>query len=196
MTDDSGLGEGGQAAAFLRAQIWDGTVAAGQPVLAIELAAWSGSPVLACARALQRLAEEGLLIHCPGLDYYVSSRPAARAKDGHEPRVPRQRASSALRRAGQQLAASGLAEDEARDVVEVAVGVGVGLVRMLEAGGAVRPGAETVGTVAAAGPDTAGFEAGDRVGGVAFEDGYAIRQVCHKMAMYSSTLVVSVSRAQ
>ena len=54
-----------------------------------------------------------------------------------------------------------------------AVGVGVGLVRMLEPGGAVRPGAEMVGTVAAAGPDTAGFEVGDRVGGVVFEDAYA-----------------------
>jgi NADPH:quinone reductase len=54
-----------------------------------------------------------------------------------------------------------------------AVGVGVGLVRMLEPGGAVRPGAEMVGTVVAAGPDSAGFEAGDRVGGVVFEDAYA-----------------------
>jgi NADPH:quinone reductase len=54
-----------------------------------------------------------------------------------------------------------------------AVGVGVGLVRMLEPGGAVRPGAEMVGTVAAVGPDAAGFEAGDRVGGVVFEDAYA-----------------------
>ncbi|HLH59804.1 MAG TPA: zinc-binding dehydrogenase [Streptosporangiaceae bacterium] len=54
-----------------------------------------------------------------------------------------------------------------------AVGVGVGLVRMLEAGGVVRPGAEMVGTVAAAGPDAAGFEAGDRVGGVVFEDAHA-----------------------
>src|ERR1700691_6275520 len=54
-----------------------------------------------------------------------------------------------------------------------AVGVGVGLVRMLEPGGAVRPGAEMVGTVVAAGPDSAGFEAGDRVGGVAFADANA-----------------------
>lgn len=51
-----------------------------------------------------------------------------------------------------------------------AVGVGVGLVRMLEPGDAVRPGAEMVGTVVAAGPDSAGFEVGDRVGGVVFED--------------------------
>jgi NADPH2:quinone reductase len=54
-----------------------------------------------------------------------------------------------------------------------AVGVGVGLVRMLDPGGAVRPGAEMVGTVAAVGPDAAGFEVGDRVGGVVFEDAYA-----------------------
>jgi NADPH:quinone reductase len=54
-----------------------------------------------------------------------------------------------------------------------AVGVGVGLVRMLEAGGQVRPGGEVVGTVVAAGPDVAGFEIGDRVGGVVFEDVYA-----------------------
>jgi NADPH:quinone reductase-like Zn-dependent oxidoreductase len=54
-----------------------------------------------------------------------------------------------------------------------AVGVGVGLVRMLEPGGAVRPGAEMVGIVAAAGPDATGFEIGDRVGGVVFEDAYA-----------------------
>jgi NADPH:quinone reductase-like Zn-dependent oxidoreductase len=44
---------------------------------------------------------------------------------------------------------------------------------MLEAGGVVRPGAEMVGTVAAVGPDSAGFEAGDRVGGVVFEDAHA-----------------------
>ena len=54
-----------------------------------------------------------------------------------------------------------------------AVGVGVGLVRMLEAGDAVRPGGEMVGTVVAAGPDVAGFDIGDRVGGVVFEDVYA-----------------------
>ena len=54
-----------------------------------------------------------------------------------------------------------------------AVGVGVGLVRMLRAGDAVRPGGEMVGTVVAAGPDVAGFEIGDRVGGVVFEDVYA-----------------------
>lgn len=54
-----------------------------------------------------------------------------------------------------------------------AVGVGVGLVRMLRAGDAVRPGGEMVGSVVAAGPDVAGFEIGDRVGGVVFEDVYA-----------------------
>jgi NADPH:quinone reductase-like Zn-dependent oxidoreductase len=54
-----------------------------------------------------------------------------------------------------------------------AVGVGVGLVRMLEPGSAVRRGAEMVGTVVAAGPDSAGFEAGDRVGGAVFEDANA-----------------------
>jgi NADPH2:quinone reductase len=60
-----------------------------------------------------------------------------------------------------------------------AVGVGVGLVRTLTAGaagpggGAVRPGGELVGTVVAAGPDVVGFRAGDRVGGVVFEDVYA-----------------------
>jgi NADPH:quinone reductase len=54
-----------------------------------------------------------------------------------------------------------------------AVGVGIGLVRMLRAGDAVRPGGEMVGTVVAVGPDVAGFEIGDRVGGVAFEDVYA-----------------------
>jgi NADPH:quinone reductase len=54
-----------------------------------------------------------------------------------------------------------------------AVGVGVGLVRMLAAGEAVRPGGEMVGTVVAVGPDVAGFEIGDRVGGVVFEDVYA-----------------------
>src|ERR1700721_1902806 len=54
-----------------------------------------------------------------------------------------------------------------------AVGVGVGLVRMLAAGDEVRPGGEVVGTVVAVGPDVAGFEIGDRVGGVVFEDVYA-----------------------
>ena len=54
-----------------------------------------------------------------------------------------------------------------------AVGVSVGLVRMLRTGDAVRPGGEMVGTVVAAGPDVVGFEIGDRVGGVVFEDVYA-----------------------
>lgn len=54
-----------------------------------------------------------------------------------------------------------------------AVGVGVGLVRMLRTDDAVRPGGEMVGTVVAAGPEVAGFEIGDRVGGVVFEDVYA-----------------------
>ncbi|MGH3207372.1 MAG: quinone oxidoreductase family protein [Trebonia sp.] len=54
-----------------------------------------------------------------------------------------------------------------------AVGVGIGLVRMLAAGRAVRPGGEMVGTVVGIGPDVAGFEVGDRVGGVVFEDAYA-----------------------
>lgn len=54
-----------------------------------------------------------------------------------------------------------------------AVGVGIAMVRMLEAGDAIRPGGEMVGTVAAVGPDVAGFEIGDRVGGVVFEDVYA-----------------------
>lgn len=54
-----------------------------------------------------------------------------------------------------------------------AVGVSVGLVRMLAAGDAVRPGGEMVGTIVAAGPGVTGFETGDRVGGVVFEDVYA-----------------------
>ena len=54
-----------------------------------------------------------------------------------------------------------------------AIGVSVGLVRMLAAGGAVRPGGEIVGTVVATGPDVTGFEIGDRVGGVVFADAYA-----------------------
>ena len=60
-----------------------------------------------------------------------------------------------------------------------AVGVGIGLVRMLEPGGVVRPGAEMVGTVAAASPAAAGFEVGDRVGGVVFEDAYAEIVLAH-----------------
>ena len=60
-----------------------------------------------------------------------------------------------------------------------AVGVGVGLVRMLAAategdgGEPVRPGGEMVGTVLAVGSETSGFRVGDRVGGVVFEDVYA-----------------------
>ncbi|QWF77267.1 quinone oxidoreductase family protein [Amycolatopsis sp. CA-230715] len=56
-----------------------------------------------------------------------------------------------------------------------AVGVGVGIVRMLN-GGAVPPngpGGEVVGKVAAVGPDVTGYEIGDRVGGVVFEGLYA-----------------------
>ena len=122
MSDASGLVKDEQVAASLRAQIQDGTIADGQPVQATELAARTGSPLLACARALQRLAREGLLTRYPGLGYYVTNRPAARTKDGHEPRIPRQRASTALSRAGQQLAALGLVEDEPRDVVEAGIG--------------------------------------------------------------------------
>jgi NADPH:quinone reductase-like Zn-dependent oxidoreductase len=44
---------------------------------------------------------------------------------------------------------------------------------MLEAGDAVSPGGEMVGTVVVAGPDVAGFEIGDRVGGVVFENVFA-----------------------
>src|SRR6202012_6030390 len=54
-----------------------------------------------------------------------------------------------------------------------AVGVGVGLLRMLAAGDEVRAGGGGGGTVVAVGPDVAGFEIGDRVGGVVFEDVYA-----------------------
>ncbi|MFI7519773.1 zinc-binding alcohol dehydrogenase family protein [Micromonospora globbae] len=58
-----------------------------------------------------------------------------------------------------------------------AVGVGVGLVRLLAASRGraepVRPGGEIVGTVAAVGAGVSGFEVGDRVGGVVFEDAYA-----------------------
>jgi len=52
-----------------------------------------------------------------------------------------------------------------------AVGVGAGLLRVLAAG--AEPGGEIVGTVVAAGPGVTGFEVGDRVGGVVFEDAFA-----------------------
>ncbi|MFG2052534.1 zinc-binding alcohol dehydrogenase family protein [Micromonospora sp. NPDC048930] len=58
-----------------------------------------------------------------------------------------------------------------------AVGVGVGLLRLLAAAGGraepVRPGGEIVGTVVAVGAGVSGFQVGDRVGGVVFEDAYA-----------------------
>jgi DNA-binding GntR family transcriptional regulator len=95
MTDASGLVEDEQVAAFLRAQIQDGTIAVGQPVQATGLASRTGSPLRACARALRRLAREGLLTQYPGLGYYVTNRPGRKAKDGDERWVPRQRASSA-----------------------------------------------------------------------------------------------------
>jgi NADPH:quinone reductase len=47
-----------------------------------------------------------------------------------------------------------------------AVGVGIGLVRMLSEGKEIRPGGEMVGTVVATGADVTQFRAGDRVGGV------------------------------
>jgi NADPH2:quinone reductase len=53
------------------------------------------------------------------------------------------------------------------------VGVGIGLLRTLAAGDVARPGGEMVGTVIEAGPDVAGFQPGDRVGGVVFADVYA-----------------------
>ncbi|WP_344415938.1 quinone oxidoreductase family protein [Amycolatopsis minnesotensis] len=56
-----------------------------------------------------------------------------------------------------------------------AVGVGIGIVRML-AGGSMPssgPGGEMVGHVAAVGPEVTGYEIGDRVGGVVFEGLYA-----------------------
>lgn len=56
-----------------------------------------------------------------------------------------------------------------------AVGVSLGLVRMLHAGNvpAAGPGGELVGRVAAVGPGVTGCQAGDRVGGVAFAGLYA-----------------------
>jgi NADPH:quinone reductase-like Zn-dependent oxidoreductase len=57
-----------------------------------------------------------------------------------------------------------------------AVGVGIALVRSLAAdqgGEPVRPGGEVVGSVVATGPEVIGFEVGDRVGGVVFQDAYA-----------------------
>ncbi|TYB95464.1 zinc-binding dehydrogenase [Micromonospora sp. WP24] len=58
-----------------------------------------------------------------------------------------------------------------------AIGAGVGLVRLLasagERGEPVQPGGEVVGTVVALGPDVTGFQLGDRVGGVVFEDAFA-----------------------
>ena len=81
-----------------------------------------------------------------------------------------------------------------------AVGVSVGLVRMLAAGEAVRPGGEMVGTVVAAGPEVAGFEIGDRVGGVVFEDVYADivladpRLVSHVPAEVDATAALALVR--
>ena len=58
-----------------------------------------------------------------------------------------------------------------------AVGVGVGLVRLLAAvrdlKDPLRPGGEVVGTVVALGSAVSGFAVGDRVGGVVFEDAFA-----------------------
>jgi NADPH:quinone reductase-like Zn-dependent oxidoreductase len=58
-----------------------------------------------------------------------------------------------------------------------AIGAGVGLVRLLasagERGESVRPGGEVVGTVVALSSDVTGFQVGDRVGGVVFEDAFA-----------------------
>jgi NADPH:quinone reductase len=56
-----------------------------------------------------------------------------------------------------------------------AVGVGLGLVRMLRGDvlPSVGPGGEMVGHVVEVGPDVAGFSPGDRVGGVVFEGAYA-----------------------
>lgn len=100
MTDASGFVECERVAASLRAQIRDGMIAGGWPVQATEVAARTGSPLLACARALECLMREGLLTRYPGLGYYVAARPVAGPKDGYEERVPRQRASGALCRAG------------------------------------------------------------------------------------------------
>jgi NADPH2:quinone reductase len=57
-----------------------------------------------------------------------------------------------------------------------AVGVSVGLARLLaagERGESATPGGEVVGTVVALGSDVAGFAVGDRVGGVVFQDAFA-----------------------
>jgi NADPH:quinone reductase-like Zn-dependent oxidoreductase len=57
-----------------------------------------------------------------------------------------------------------------------AVGVSVGLARVLaagERGESATPGGEVVGTVVALGSDVAGFAVGDRVGGVVFQDAFA-----------------------
>jgi DNA-binding GntR family transcriptional regulator len=98
MADASGLVEYEQVAASLRGQIRDGTIASGQPVQATDFAAHTGSPLRACARALECLRQEGLLTRYPGLGYHAA-RPAAGTEDGDKQRIPRQRATSALCRA-------------------------------------------------------------------------------------------------
>jgi GntR family transcriptional regulator len=76
MTDPGDAGDPAECerlADWLRARIEDGTIAPGEPAPSITvLAAGSNWARQTCARALQRLAGEGLLTRYPGLGYYVN----------------------------------------------------------------------------------------------------------------------------
>ena len=65
-------------AADLRNAIADGTYPAGTPTPSITtLGQRYGHARQTCAKALQLLVDEGLLIRYPGLGYYVVSSPGA-----------------------------------------------------------------------------------------------------------------------
>lgn len=82
MTDADDLAKYELAAEYLRVQIENGTIVAGQPVSAIELSTQIHWPPHACARVLRSLAEEGVLTRYPGLGYYVTDPDRVAARRG------------------------------------------------------------------------------------------------------------------
>jgi DNA-binding GntR family transcriptional regulator len=76
------------AAEYLRLQIENGTIVAGQAVSATELSAQIQWPPRDCARVLRSLAEEGVLTRYPGLGYYVNDPARMEARRGGQGTLP------------------------------------------------------------------------------------------------------------
>ena len=76
-------------AALLRRQIAEGTLAPGMPTPSITtLSQEYGHARQTCAKALNVLVDEGLLIRYPGLGYYVVGSPSKPGSPASGPDAP------------------------------------------------------------------------------------------------------------